>query len=239
MSVIRILMVEDDEAEAEAIKELVGGWAAARGIDARVTQEGGAFSLVDLAPAHDVVLLDIDLPGMSGIEAAEELRDHGLRTPLVFVTNLAQYAVHGYAVDATDFVVKPVSRASLEMALDKACRVAARSQGRTVTVRTRGETVVVPVERLVCVEVRGHDLIYREMGEDEPVVGHGTLADVERVLPADAFVRVSASCVANMGHIRRVRRDSVVMDDGTELWFSRRRRKEALERIAEWLGGTI
>ncbi len=239
VSAYRMLIVEDDDAEAAALAAVVERYASERGIAITQVREMVAFSLVELAPDFDVILLDIDLPGINGMEAAEDMRDRGVQTPLIFVTNLAQYAVHGYAVDALDFVVKPVTWGSVSMALDKALRVVSRDCGANIVLRTRDEVAVIARRDLVYVEVRSHDLLYHEAGRDEPALAHGSLSAVERELADGPFVRISSSCLVNMEHIRRVRHDSLLVSDGSELWFSRRKHKAAMECITEFLGTTL
>lgn len=239
MGVFRVLMIEDDDAEAAELEAAVRRYASERSIALSVAREASAFDLFEQAISSDLVLLDIDLPGINGMEAAEALRDRGVRTPIIFVTNLAQYAVHGYAVDALDFIVKPVTWGSVSMALDRALRATRRKKDENVVIRTRDGAAIIPRRDLLYVEVRSHDLLFHEAGKLEPVLGHGSLSAVEQDLADGTFVRVSASCLVNMGHISRVRRDSLLMDDGSEQWFSRRKKREALEKIAEYLGGSL
>ena len=89
--------------------------------------------------------MDIDLPGMSGMEAAGLMRAYDEETPLIFVTNLAQYAIRGYEVDALDFIVKPVSWYHFSMRMDKAMRAMRRhsATGR-LKVSTRSGVRVIP-----------------------------------------------------------------------------------------------
>lgn len=239
MGVFRVLMIEDDDAEAAELETAVRRYASERSIALSVTREASAFDLFEQALSCDLVLLDIDLPGINGMEAAEALRDRGVRTPIIFVTNLAQYAVHGYAVDALDFIVKPVTWGSVSMALDRALRAARHKRDQSVVIRTRDGAAIISRRDLLYVEVRSHDLLFHEAGKGEPVLGHGSLSAVEQDLADGTFVRVNASCLVNMGHISRVRKDSLLMDDGSEQWFSRRKKKEALEKIAEYLGGSL
>ena len=58
---------------------------------------------------HDIIFFDIELPNITGMEAAQRLRQQDLDVKLVFVTNMAQYAIRGYAGDAMDYVLKAVS----------------------------------------------------------------------------------------------------------------------------------
>ena len=239
MATYRVLMVEDDDVEAAALEELVRRYFRERGDTAAVTREVGALELCSLARRHDLVLLDIELPGANGMEAAEALREEGVQTPLVFVTNLAQYAVHGYAVDALGFVVKPATFGSVSLALDKAVRAIGHASGASVVIKSREGHAVVPCEKIVFVEVSSHELVYHISGQEAPLTCHGSLTAAEKELPAGQFVRISSGCVANIAHVSRVRRDSLLMDGGAELWFSRRKKADALKAITEYLGGMV
>lgn len=240
MEVFRVLLVEDDDSDAATLERELERYGVEHGVELSIHRETSAFSVEELAPRFDLVLLDIELPGINGMEAAEALREHKIDVPLLFVTNLAQYAVHGYAVDALDFLVKPVTPASVTAALGKALRVARRRHETNYVVQSGGESTVIPLRDLIAVEVRAHDLVFHVVGQHSAdVQAHGTLAAVERDLGGAAFVRISASCLVNMGRIRRVRRDSVIMDDGEELWFSRGKKRIAMQKIAEYLGGTV
>ena len=89
----------------------------------------------------DVVFMDIDLPGMNGMDAAAQMLRCDATTQIVFVTSLAQYAVKGYEVDAAGFIVKPVRFYDMAMCLDKVRRVISRNVGKTSPfVRNRGCT---------------------------------------------------------------------------------------------------
>ena len=229
-------MVEDDDAQADAMRALLNGYAEEHGLRLDVTHLSSAVEL-DEHRHYELVLMDIDLPGIDGLEAARELRTWDREVPLVFVTNLAQYALHGYEVSALDFLVKPVTYGALSLLMDKVLRVLERGANRAITLELREGPMVVYLHELVSVEVMRHDLFYLVCGMDEPVRVRGSLAAAEKQLEGAAFVRVSKSCLANMTLIRRIDGDRLVMVDGTELWFSRARKRPAMEEIARHLAG--
>ncbi len=75
-------------------------------------------------PAYDIVFIDIQMPYLDGMTAAEKLREVDSVVPLVFITNMVKYAVKGYSVDAADFVVKPIAYGGFSVMLDKVLRLA-------------------------------------------------------------------------------------------------------------------
>ena len=106
---VRVLVIEDTPAEADALVLCLRRYAAERGETLAIEVIGSAFEFLGSHQPCDLIFMDIDMPGITGMEAAQALRAHDEKTPLVFVTNLSQYAVKGYEVDALGFLVKPVS----------------------------------------------------------------------------------------------------------------------------------
>ena len=109
---LRIAVVDDEEAARELYGSLARDWARRRGVEAEVVTFASAeqllFSLDD-APC-DVVLLDIEMPGLDGMALARELRSRGERAQIVFVTGVIDHALDGYDVDAVSYLLKPARR---------------------------------------------------------------------------------------------------------------------------------
>lgn len=238
---IEVASIEDDPEEERIIRAHLERYARERNAEINVTWYRLAAAFITAGRRHDLILMDIDLPGMNGMEAATLLRTYDSETPLVFVTNLSQYAVRGYEVDALDFVVKPVGYHALSLRMDKALRVLSRRQETSVVLETRGAIRVVSSADISHVEVMGHNLIYHVRGASgmELVRVRGTMRGAEEQLQGRQFVRVSNSCLANLAHIRLVQGDSLRMASGDVLRISRSRKGDAMETIAAYLGGSI
>ena len=170
--------------------------------------------------------------------AARELRASDESTPIIFVTNLAQYALKGYEVDALDFVVKPVSYFDFKLRMDKAMRTLARNVRRGVAVATAEGTRVVPIADIVYVDVRNHDLAYH-LTSGETLPTRLTLSKAEASFEGSSMVRVSNNCLTNMAHIENIVADGLVMRGGETVFFSRSRKKEAMATIARYLNGSL
>lgn len=234
----RILIVEDTPAESDNLRAMLSRYGIEHGEQFAVDVMASAVEYDNKRPAADLIFMDIDMPGMNGMEAAEALRERDEETLLIFVTNLAQYAVHGYAVDALDFIVKPVSYDDFALRMDRAMRQLRKRTGATVTLPTSEGSRVVAVRDIVYVDILRHDLYYHVDGLAAPLRLRGSIKAAADELGTD-FVRISSSCLANMAHVRLIRQGSVVLSTGEELFFSRGCRKEALETLNVYVGRSM
>jgi len=237
--IYRILIVEDSAEAGQALHAHIDRYAREAGIECAITWKTSAFDLAgDDEARYDLIFLDIELPGINGMEAAEAMREHDPETPLIFVTNLAQYAVHGYAVDALDFVVKPVSYFDFRLRMDKAMRTIGCAAKRSLSIPTESGFRVVAAADIAYVDVANHDLAYH-LACGETITVRGTLSRAEEELEGATFVRISNSCLVNMAHIKEIKGSDIHMGCDDTVYFSRSRRKPALETIARYLGGSL
>ena len=235
----RTLVVEDEAQEARHLTDLLTRYGKQHGVEFKVTWHSSAMEMLSDKGHYDLCLLDIEMPGINGMEAAGLLRTYDETIPIIFVTNLAKYAVKGYEVDALDFIVKPVTYFNFRMRMDKAMRRIRRNGSRSIAIGTRDGMRVVALSDIEYVEVSKHDLSYHLVGEEEPFVVYGSLVAFEQEVEGGPFVRISNSCLVNMNRIRAVRGGELVMHGGKVLYFSRSRKREAVATITSFLGGSI
>lgn len=232
----RTLVVEDEPAEVDKLSELLRRYGKAHGVDFKITWHGSAMEMLSDKGHYDLCFLDIEMPGIDGMEAAGLLRTYDEEIPIIFVTNLAKYAVKGYEVGAIGFIVKPVTYGNLQLALDRALRAVTKSSGRTLTIPTDDGVRVVPLRQLVYVEVTKHRLTYHLDGEDA-LEARGSLVQTEADLADAPVVRVGKSCLANMDQISIVRSSELVMSNGDVLRISRTHKRAVVDKVTDYLGG--
>ena len=232
----KIAVYEDTPSEAKVLLDHIERYGAEHGEQFQTTWERSAFAIGTDSDRVDLIFLDIEMPGISGMDAATLLRTFDTETPIIFVTNLAQYAVNGYEVDALGFIVKPVSYAAFSMRMAKALRVMREHRGSSVMVKTRGEMRVISVEDITFIEVRGHELTYHLTNGDTVSV-RATIAEAEEKLAEAPFVRISKSFLVNMRHIKAFTKQEVTLFDGTALPIGRTMRDASTEKIIGYLGG--
>ena len=235
----QLALVEDERDAADALAAFIERYSQERSEEFEITRFGNAIDFEMCRQRFDLVFMDIQMPGINGMEAARLLRTYDDETPIIFVTNLAQYAVRGYEVNALDFIVKPVTYFNFRMRMDKAMRHIHRNAGRSIAISTRDGLRVIQLSDIEYVEVSKHDLTYHLYGEKDPFVVYGSLVAFEEQVAGGPFVRISNSCLVNMNHIRSVKGPALLLRSGETLYFSRSRKREAVETITEFLGGSI
>lgn len=233
----RVLIVEDEAEEYRRLGDLIRRYGDIHHEQFQLTWHSSAMEALSDKSHYDLVFLDIDLPGINGMEAAGLLRIYNETVPIIFVTNLAKYAVKGYEVGAMGFIVKPATYGGLSMNLDRALRAIAQSAHRTIMVPTEDGVRVVPFSQIIYVEVSGHRLTYHLDGEEEPLEARGSLGQLEEDLREAPLVRVAKSCVANMDKIELIRGSELKMSNGDVLRISRSKKREVVETVTDYLGG--
>jgi DNA-binding LytR/AlgR family response regulator len=235
----QLAIVEDESDAAATLREFILRYGKDRGESFEVTIFTNALDFEATRRQFDLIFMDIQMPGINGMEAAELLRTYDAETPLIFVTNLAQYAVRGYEVNALDFVVKPVKYSDFRMRMDRAMRVIHKNGRRSLTLKSRDGIRVVSFSDIEYVEVRKHSLNFYLMGEAEPFVVYSTLKSFESQVADGPFVRISSSCLVNMNYVKSIHGSDLYMQDGCALRISRSYRRQALNTITNFIGWSI
>ena len=107
---ITIAIVEDEEAYAKQLTEYIEQYQQESGKRFRVIRFTDGDEIVEkYTGEYDIILMDIQMQFMDGMTAAEEIRKFDTKVVIMFITNMTNYAIRGYEVDAMDYVLKPVT----------------------------------------------------------------------------------------------------------------------------------
>lgn len=183
---------------------------------------------------YDLVLMDIEMPGLNGIETAKELRRMDGRVVLMFITNMAQYAINGYEVEAIDFVIKPVSYPDFVLKIQKAMRYIARNQDKKLTLNTQEGVVHLYISDICYIEVIRHYLVYHTTGGDYTV--RGVMKEIEESLNNYHFVRSNHCYLVNLKYVEAIN-GNIVKVSGYDLQISRNKKTEFLMEFTRYVGG--
>lgn len=232
---IKAAIIEDEKSAADL---LIGYFARfgkenQRIFDVSWFPEAGSF-LANYQPIYDIVLMDIELPGMNGMKASEELRKKDPVVTLIFVTNMAQFAVKGYEVQAFNFMVKPVAYSNFEINLKKVLAHLSENKESELLVSLPSGVVRVLSSTLKYIEVKGHHLSYHT--ESGVIETSGTLKKVEGQLSSAHFVRCNSYYLVNLRYVSEIDGYWAVVG-GERLAISRPKRMTFMQALNHYLGG--
>lgn len=231
---IRIAIVEDEDIFARDLETLLTAYSKEKKIDfSCVHFKDASKFLSEYKADFDIVFMDIIMPAMNGLKAAAELRKADKNILLVFITNMHQYAIKGYAVDALDYIIKPLSPLAVNTVMDKAVSKISAETEQTVTIKTKGGIRRTYLSAIRYVEVSRHSMTFHT--SNGKIDSWGSINAVEKILPADKFARCNNCYLVSLSHVRSVEGDDVIIADD-RLKIARTRKKEFLASLARFLG---
>ena len=232
---IRIAIVEDERRERAHLRDCLAYMAEKEQLEFDIVEFGsGEEFLGGYQPVYDIVLMDIELPSINGMETAKALRRLDSFVLLVFVTNMVQYAVSGYEVDALNYILKPVNRFDFALKMNKAISRTAKRTEKSVQIRAGKDLYMLPVAAIRYLEVDGHYIVYHTTEGDYSE--YITLKEAEKKLDKPYFVRCNRCYLVNLKYVAAVR-DDVVQVGRDELLISRPQKKAFLNALAVFIGG--
>ena len=230
---IRIAIADDDAAFLAKIEKYIQKYQKENGEDIQLTAFSDAKELIEgYSPVYDIVILDIEMPGMNGMEAAEKIRQADEDVVLMFITNMIQYAIRGYSVGALDFVMEPVNYYTFSLKLTRAIGRIQKIE-KEILLKQQDSVKKVPVEEIYYVEIQNR-MLYYHTSEGEYVV-RGTIKNALDMLSPYHFVKCNHWYIVNLKYVTEVR-DSTVIVAGKELEISQRKKNTFLNALMDYVG---
>ena len=240
---INVIVLEDENEAAEKLISCLNRFEKDKNYSFHITRYDNAVTLLDEYKSDaDIIFVDIQLPLMNGMSAAHMIRKRDENVIIVFVTNLAQYAIEGYEVDAMDFVLKPVTYSTLALKLERLCKIAEHKKllsetNRTIIVNTKNSITRISIDEIMYIEVKNHNLIIHQ--KDNTLVFRGTISSMNEKLKDYYFVLCNSCFLVNLAYIKSIDSDEVVLKDDSRLKISQPKRKSFVQEVAKYFGGSI
>ena len=234
---IRIAIVEDEHAYAMQLQEYLHQYEKDNGEAFEISLFLDGDEIVHkYKPQYDIILMDVEMKFMDGMSAAEEIRKVDTEVVIIFITNMPQYAIRGYAVDALDYVLKPVSYFAFTQRLSRAIGRMRKREMKTISVSIKGGTMRLDAANIYYVESQGHTLLlHTASGVYE---ASGTMKDMEEMLGEMNFYRGNKGYLINLAHVEGVK-DGYAVVKKDKLLLSRARKKEFMEALTHYWGEVV
>ena len=217
---LKIAVCEDDQAQRSALCALITRWVAVREHRAVAAPYPSAEAfLFDYADARDfdILLLDVEMGAMNGVELARRLRRDKCRAEIIFLTSHTEFIGEGYEVDALHYLIKPVNDEKLFHVLDRAAERAAASPP-SIVVSSEGQTIRLYEREIRYIEAFLHEcVIVADSGEYRV---RERISDLEARL-SKQFFRCHRSYIVFLPAIRRIGRSELLLEGGASIPLAR------------------
>lgn len=232
---MRVAIIDDEQKEREILKKYLKRYAEEFQKEFTVTEfSSGEKVLENYKAIYDAVIFDIDMPGINGMDTARKIREIDKTVVILFITNVAQYAVNGYEVDAVDYIIKPIGYYDFSMKFSKVIRKVAQRQNNFVILETLGGIKKIEVRDIFYVEVLAHYVFYHTKLENYKIRGSMKIHNAN--LSTYNFVRIHKSYLVNLVHVEEIRMNELTVA-GRTLPVGRAYKEQLLHEYMKYVRG--
>ena len=232
----RIAVVEDEQQYRDEVCQYIEQYATEHQLKFDVTTYTDGQEIVDDVQKHyDIIFFDIEMTQLNGMDAAKVIRERDVNVVMVFITNMAQYAIEGYEVGALDFVLKPIDYYGFSFRLARALGRVQKKQGNLeCAINTPGGIKKLNSNDIYYIEIENRFLVYHTAEGD--FSQRGTLQSAEEMFQDYHFVKCNHWYLVNLKYVTEIE-ENIVHVAGSRLEISRRNRAHFLKEVTEYIGG--
>lgn len=209
----KIAICDDMEEDLKYISSAVKKWAEKEDISVEIetfpSAESFLFRYAE-QKAFDILLLDIEMPSMNGIELAKKIRQDNDAVQIIFITGYTDYIAEGYEVSALHYLMKPLSENKLSEVLGRAA-LKIRKNEKSLFLSVSGEMVRIPIYEIKYLEVQQN---YVTLHAKSDYTVKKTLGEFERELD-ERFYRIGRSFIVNLSCINKITKTGVFLSGGS------------------------
>lgn len=230
---IIVAICEDERYILEELRKKVEKYINRKSLDASIKTFTSGEELLKAKKKFDIILLDLMLPGIDGLEVARQI---SCRSRIIFVTSYREYAVEAFDANAVHYLVKPVTEERLFSALDRAVNQTEQMDNQALTLIKSGKTQVIFIRDILYCEVFNHQVrIHTVHGTYDYF---GTLDMLETKLD-ERFFRCHRSFVVNMSCVAGQEKGVAILTNGERIFISRRKQTDFIQRLLNFLKSEV
>ncbi len=215
----RLAICDDNQADVIYLSSFLEKWAEkeekALKIESFPSAEAFLFQYEE-EKSFDILLLDIEMGDMNGIELARKIRRENHLVQIIFITGYMEYVAEGYDVEALHYLLKPVTEEKLYGVLDRAAE-RLKSKEKELCLTLPGSVTRIALCEICYLEVRRN---YVTIHGAEDYTVKKTLNELEEELDG-SFCRTGRSYIVNLHFVKKITRTQVILKDGREIPLSR------------------
>lgn len=215
---LHIVICDDETSQISLLENYLKGWAKESRTEVFLQHCGNAEQFLFLWEERkdvDILLLDIEMPGMDGMALAKRLRSEGEQLQILFITGSADYVMEGYDVEAVSYLLKPVKEARFFECMERAKKRIGKEDA-ILLLEAAGEVEKVRLKDICYLESDGHDTLVYQMTDTSVLRSKSGIQKLEKEVmeKSGMFYKIHRSYLINFSHIQKITRKEVLMDTG-------------------------
>ena len=239
MNCFRIAVCEDDAPSREFETKLINEWAKKSGtvtcVDAYTSAENFLFESEDKLE-YDLLILDIQMGKMNGVELAKTLRNRGFDGALIFLTGIKDFAIEGYEVGAIRYLLKPLKQDELFKTLNLVQADLENHQKEVFLLQSGNELTKIEYDNIIYIEARGHyvHLCGRTQGLFIEKEWKGSFGSVSDDFEKHQFFCLRRGLLVNLEHVSKINRTDCILDNDETIPIARGKYQELNEAFINY-----
>ncbi|HBN55774.1 MAG TPA: DNA-binding response regulator, partial [Lachnospiraceae bacterium] len=236
-----IAICDDDKTAAKKHKDIAENCLRHSGVMGEIEIYTASGNLLyDITEDHfffDLILLDIEMPGKTGMETAEEIKPYLPDVKIIFITSHMEYVIDAFELSVFRYVPKNDIEKRLPSAVEDAIKLILLEDGKAYTIQTSSRFEKIPYKEIYYIERDGKNAgIITENGVSKV---RKSLGQVYGELDAEEFIYIDRGCIVNMIHIMQVKDGRAVLKNGISLPISRSHLQKVKEQMNHYWGTHI
>ena len=226
----------DDEMDFVAyLTGLLDQYATETGVEIKVTAYYDGMELIEKYDTTiDLIFLDIQMRLVNGLRAAERVRQMDEKVGIIFLTTLTQYGLEGYKYQATNYIIKPIRYARLKEEMKQWLERHRQDDSPFIVVANDAGKFKVFLKSLRFIETFNRNLLLHT--DQENIICYKKMKELETELVQHGFVRCHSGYLVNLFYVKRIEKLDIILTTGERVPISQPKRKEFMERLADYWG---
>ncbi len=230
---IHIAICDDEPCMSDALRQMVSAFFCGKNIDTMITQYTSGEQLLRSQKKIDILFLDIQMGGVSGMETAKKLRRRKFKGFLIFITVLREMVFDAFEVQAFDYLVKPIDETRFEHMMGRLLSSLQDAGGAGLLIQKGYESSIIPFEDIVFCEIIDRK-VYVHLVSSEIIDFYDRIDHLETKLD-DSFFRCHRSFLIHLKYLKSYKNGTAYMENGKEIPVSRLRSKEFSSVILRYM----